>query len=159
MMRKINRAITDFNEICELIDRCDTIRLGFCDGEEAYIVPLSFGWETEDNALIFYVHGAKEGRRHNLARSAKRCCVEADVLHKYVELEGGAQTADYESFIGSGTIEEISGEEAVHALELLSRHCGFEKMGCTQAVVDITCVEKIVVRDFSAKRRFKPSER
>jgi len=32
-------------------------------------------------------------------------------------------------------------------------------MGCTQAVVDMTCVEKIVVRDFSAKRRFKPSER
>lgn len=158
-MRKSKREVTDLKEICGIIDRCDTIRLGFCDGDEAYIVPLSFGWEEKDGALVFYVHGAKEGRRHELARSAKRCCVEADILNRYVELESGDQTADYESFIGTGSIEEISGDEAVHGLELLCRHCGFEKMGCTQAVVGITCVEKIVVREFSAKRRFKPSER
>ena len=66
-MRKANRAITDFDEIKALIDSCDTIRLGFVDGNEAYIVPLSFGFEAENGEFTFYVHGAKVGRRHTLA--------------------------------------------------------------------------------------------
>lgn len=69
-MRKANRAITDFDEIKALIDSCDTIRLGFVDGDEAYIVPLSFGFEAENGEFTFYVHGAKAGRRHTLAKKA-----------------------------------------------------------------------------------------
>ena len=49
----------------------------------------------------------------------------------------------------------MTGEEAVKALTLLCRHCGFDKMGCPEAVVNSTSVEKIVVREFSAKQRFK----
>ncbi len=154
-MRKINRAITDFNEIKALIEKCDTVRLGFVDGNEAYIVPLSFGYEAENGVFTFYVHGAKVGRRHELAAKNSRVCVEADLCIGFVELEGGAQTADYKSFIGCGEISEVSGEEAVKGLELLCAHCGFGKLGCTEAVINATCVEKIVVREFSAKQRFK----
>ena len=129
-MRKANRAITDLDEIKALIDSCDTIRLGFVDGDEAYIVPLSFGFEAENGEFTFYVHG-------------------------FVELEQGSQTADYKSFIGYGEISTVTGEEAVKALTLLCRHCGFDEMGCSEAVVNATGVEKIVVREFSAKQRFK----
>ncbi len=154
-MRKINRAITDFDEIKALIEKCDTVRLGFVDGNEAYIVPLSFGYEAENGVFTFYVHGAKLGRRHELAAKNSRVCVEADLCIGFVELEGGAQTADYKSFIGCGEISEVSGEEAVKGLGLLCAHCGFGKLGCTEAVINATCVEKIVVREFSAKQRFK----
>ncbi len=154
-MRKINRAITDFDEIKALIEKCDTVRLGFVDGNEAYIVPLSFGYEAENGVFTFYVHGAKLGRRHELAAKNSRVCVEADLCIGFIELEGGAQTADYKSFIGCGEISEVSGEEAVKGLGLLCAHCGFGKLGCTEAVINATCVEKIVVREFSAKQRFK----
>ena len=154
-MRKANRAITDFDEIKALIDSCDTIRLGFVDGNEAYIVPLSFGFEAENGEFTFYVHGAKAGRRHTLAKKSGRVCVEADVCSGFVELEQGSQTADYKSFIGYGEISTVTGEEAVKALTLLCRHCGFDEMGCPEAVVSATRVEKIVVREFSAKQRFK----
>ena len=40
-------------------------------------------------------------------------------------------------------------------LTLLCRHCGFDTMHCTQAVVNATCVEKITVKEFTAKQRFK----
>ena len=93
-MRKANRAITDFDEIKALIDSCDTIRLGFVDGNEAYIVPLSFGFEAENGEFTFYVHGAKVGRRHTLAAKSSRVCVEADVCSGFVELVQGSQTAD-----------------------------------------------------------------
>lgn len=66
-MRKANRAITDLDEIKTLIDSCDTIRLGFVDGDEAYIVPLSFGFEAENGEFTFYVHGAN-------ARQAAHSC-------------------------------------------------------------------------------------
>ena len=112
-MRKANRAITDFEEIKTLIDKCDTIRLGFVDGQEAYIVPLSFGYESENGEFTFYVHGAKVGRRHVLAAQNRRGCVVADPCLR------------------------------------------FDEMGCPEAVINATCVEKIVVREFSAKQRFK----
>lgn len=141
-MRKANRAITDLDEIKTLIDSCDTIRLGFVDGDEAYIVPLSFGFEAENGEFTFYVHGAKAGRRHTLAKKSGRVCVEADVCSGFVELEQGSQTADYKSFIGYGEISTVTGEEAVKALTLLCRHCGFDEMGCPEAVVNSTSVEK-----------------
>ena len=78
-MRKFDREIKDLNEITELIDSCDTLRVGFNDEGCPYIVPLSFGYEVIDSAFVFYVHGAKVGRRHELAANAELVCVEADV--------------------------------------------------------------------------------
>ena len=154
-MRKFDREIKDLNEITELIDGCDTLRVGFNDEGCPYIVPLSFGYEVIDGAFVFYVHGAKAGRRHELAAKSELVCVEADVCKGFVTLPSGDQTADYRSFIGKGTIETITGDEAVHALTALCRHCGFDTMHCTQAVVNATCVEKITGKDFTSKQRFK----
>lgn len=155
MMRRKDREITEPSEITALVERCDTLRLGFCDGDTPYVVPLSFGYERTQDGFTFYVHGAKTGRRHELALSAPKVCVELDICREFVESTGGL-TADYESFIGWGEIETVSGDEAVKGLELLCAHCGFDRMPCTQSVVDATCVEKICVSDFTAKRRFKP---
>ena len=90
-----------------------------------------------------------------MRKKSGRVCVETDVCSGFVELEQGSQTADYKSFIGYGEISTVTGEEAVKALTLLCRHCGFDEMGCSEAVVNATGVEKIVVREFSAKQRFK----
>ena len=84
-------------------------------------------------------------------------CVEADVCRAFVVKADGSQTADYKSFIGWGEICEVSGEEARKGLELLCRHCGFDSVGCSEKVIEATCVEKITVREFTAKERFKPS--
>ena len=154
-MRRHDRAIESFDEICALIEKCDTLRVAFSDDGAPYIVPLSFGYETSDGVITFYVHGAKIGRRHELAAKNAKVCVEADVCEGFVELEDGAQTADYKSFIGWGDISPVTGDEAVKGLNLLCRHCGFEGMTCTDAVIRNTCVEKIAVDIFTAKQRFK----
>ena len=51
-MRKADREIKDFEEIKELLDECQTIRLAMHDEPYPYIVPLSYGWE-ERNRQIF----------------------------------------------------------------------------------------------------------
>ncbi len=154
-MRRHDRAVTQPEKIRSLIDSCDTIRLGFCDGDVPYIVPLSFGFEAIDDEYVFYVHGAKDGRRHALAEKCPHVCVEADICRGFVETENGDQTADYKSFIGWGDISKIEGEEARRGLTLLCRHCGFDSVACSETVIKNTCVEKIVVREFTAKERFE----
>lgn len=42
-MRKADREIKDFEEIKELLDECQTIRLAMHDEPYPYIVPLSYG--------------------------------------------------------------------------------------------------------------------
>lgn len=154
-MRRDGRAIKNRSDIISLLEQCSTLRLGFADSKEPYIVPLSFGFEENGEELIFYVHGAGVGKRHELAAKNARVCVEADLLRGYVSLGHGALTADYKSFIGFGTITTVHGDEAVKGLELICRHCGFDSMPCSPKAVDATCVEKISVREYTAKQRFE----
>lgn len=154
-MRRNDREISERSEIRSIIERSDTLRLGFCDGDTPYVVPLSFGFEELPDGFAFYVHGAKQGRRHELAAKAQRVCVELDICKAFTECPGGL-TADYESFIGWGGIETLTGDEAERALALICAHCGFDEMPCSRRVVDMTCVERICVTEFTAKRRFKP---
>lgn len=46
-MRRSDREVTDFNEIVEIINKCDCIRLGFSSEPVPYILPLNFGIEVE----------------------------------------------------------------------------------------------------------------
>ena len=45
-----------------IIVQMDAICIGFFDGDEVYIVPLSFGFEEKEGRYTFYMHGAKAGR-------------------------------------------------------------------------------------------------
>ena len=47
-MRRADREVTDPVKIREIITSCDCCRLGLCDGERAYVVPLDFGLEERD---------------------------------------------------------------------------------------------------------------
>ncbi len=65
-MRRSDRKITDFDEIVSVLRRCDTVRLGINGGDYPYVVPLSFGMEVLGGKVHIYVHGAKEGHKHDL---------------------------------------------------------------------------------------------
>ena len=47
-MRRKDREITDFNEIIEIIKKCDVCRIAMNDGDFPYIVPLNFGLDVQD---------------------------------------------------------------------------------------------------------------
>ena len=61
-----------------MLDGCETIRLALQSDTYPYVVPLSFGWEEKDERVYLYVHGAREGLRHDLRARDHRVCVEAD---------------------------------------------------------------------------------
>lgn len=62
MMRRRDREVVQQNEIDQIIDSCDCLRLGLNAEDGAYIVPLNFAYVPGKPAK-FYFHSAKEGRK------------------------------------------------------------------------------------------------
>ena len=123
-MRRKDREITDIVAITEIIDRMDVIRVGFYDGKEVYIVPLSFGYEQKDGRFTFYMHGAKVGRKADLVRQQGKAGFELDCA---VELVTAAEPCNhsvlFNSIIGHGTIEEISDADGkIAGLKAIMKH-------------------------------------
>ena len=153
-MRKADREIKDFEEIKELLDECQTIRLAMHDEPYPYIVPLSYGWEERNRQIFVYFHCAKEGKKLDLITKNGNVCFEADCLAGY-KSTGHGVTADYRSLIAFGKAERVYGEELVHGLELLLAHCHVEGYSAREcAAMGITAVVRINVDGITGKRRF-----
>ena len=153
-MRRANREITEISELLALLDKCDTIRLGMVDEGEAYIVPVSFGYEAADETVAVYFHGATAGRKFDLLKKRPRVCVEADVCNGFVDNGSGGVTCDFESLIGWGNAELLGGEEAEKGLRLLMEHCGMGSCVCGADAMPITAVFRIALDTLTGKRRF-----
>jgi len=151
-MRRKDREITDFNEIIDILHRTDTVRLGIHDDEFPYVVPLSFGFETHDNKIEIYIHGAKDGLKHTLLDRNSSVCVEASIFHRYVDL-GTDLTTEYESVIGFGTAQVIHGDEAKKGLDLICTHCGFDGYSYDLRALDHMRIYKITLASITGKRR------
>lgn len=153
-MRKKQREITDIDAVLNVLDQCQTIRLGLTGDRFPYVVPLSFGWERVGEKIFVYFHCAKEGKKIDLIAKNNAVCLEADVLNGYVRTEKSV-TADYKSVVAFGYAERVCGAEAVHGIELLLAHCGVEGYSAKDCVLtDIVAVYKITVEEITGKSRF-----
>ncbi len=151
-MRRKEREIQDFDEIVEALRRADTIRLGLNGPEYPYVVPLSFGFEVADGKIAVYIHGAKEGLKHDLMARDNRVCVEADTCERFVDLGNDVTTA-YESVIGFGEIEKLTSEADMRkGLDLILEHCGFPGYPYEAGVLKVLTVHRIVLSRVTGKR-------
>ena len=78
-MRRDERAVSDILQIQDILQRCDTVRLGLNGGEFPYVVPMTFGSAIEDGKIVVYIHSAGEGRKCDILAKDPRVCVEADL--------------------------------------------------------------------------------
>ena len=151
-MRRMDRALKTPEEILRVLDECETIRLALQSDTYPYVVPLSFGWEEKDERVYLYVHGAREGLRHDLRVRDNRVCVEADRFLGYARTSSSV-TCQYESVIGFGRAEIVDGEEARHGLELILQHCGYGDVPVDGKTLEITGVWRITLSQLTGKRR------
>lgn len=153
-MRRKEREITDYNTMLEIVRKCDCLRLGFVDGDDAYIVPLNYGYEDKDGELVIYCHGAKDGRKADLIKKNGRASFEMDTKHEFV---AGYIACDYsymyQSVIGKGSIGFVEDyEEKKHALEIIMSHYSDKKdWQFGEARINAVAVIKLNVSEWTAK--------
>ncbi|MCL1802645.1 MAG: pyridoxamine 5'-phosphate oxidase family protein [Eubacteriaceae bacterium] len=154
-MRRKDRQVDSFDDIVGILDRADTIRVGFNGDPYPYVVALSFGYRAENRQISIYFHGAKAGYKHELIKQNPNVCVQADILHGYIQ-DKGSYSALYESFTGFGEVKQALGDEALQGLDLLLEHCGFEAAGSySETELEATLVYKIELNSYTAKRNLR----
>ncbi len=153
-MRRKDREITDFNEIIEIIKKCDVCRIALNDNDFPYIVPLNFGFDVQGEQVYFYFHSAMEGTKLDLIAKDNRATFEMDCEHNLILYkERMSCTMGYASVIGHGTIEIIPEEDKYNALKILMKQYHAEEFKFNTDIMDVTTVMKMTVIDMVGKRR------
>ena len=153
-MRRKDREIKDFNELIEIIRKCDVCRIALHDGDFPYIVPLNFGLDVQGQQVFFYFHAAAEGKKLDLIAKDNRASFEMDCDHHFILYEERMScTMGYASVMGHGTIEIVPEEEKYNALKILMRQYHAEDFAFHTDMMKVTTVMKMTVIDMVGKRR------
>ena len=153
-MRRKDREITDFNEIIDIIKKCDVCRIALNDDEYPYVVPLNFGLDVQGNKVFFYFHAAMEGKKLDLIAKDNRATFEMDCDHNFILYEERMScTMGYASVIGHGTIEIVADEDKYESLKILMRQYHAEDFKFNTDMMKVTTVLKMTVTDMLGKRR------
>lgn len=153
-MRRQDREVTDPNAIERIIAAGKCIRLGFYDGKQVYIVPLSFGFVVQDGRYTFYFHSAKEGRKIDLIRQSPAVGFEMDVNYKLNAAETACgYSAGFQSVIGNGVVSFVEDPEEKKAglRALMKQQTGRGDWDFSQEQLCAVCVFKMTVEQLSCK--------
>lgn len=153
-MRRKDREITDLERVLTIIDTCDCCRLGLVDGEEAYIVPMNFGYEQRDDGFDLYFHCAGIGRKMELIPRQKAVAFEMDTGHALKEGKIGCDFSYYyQCVMGKGEIQTLKDlNEKLHGLQKIMEHyTGKQIWGFAPEAMDKIKVLKLTVSEWSCK--------
>ena len=146
------RKITGINEIEEIINKAGVCHLGLVDGDEPYVVPVSFGYER--GALYF--HGNMKGRKIELIRKNNRVCFE---METDVSVKEAEQACDwgikYLSVIGVGRAYILENDEQKsHALNIITGRYAGRVLDFPKSEMDKTLVVKIDIESMTGKQLY-----
>ena len=150
-MRRRDKEITSREEIDSIIRAADVCRLAFARDNEAYLVPVSFGY---DGGSIFF-HTAPRGRKLEFIAANNRVCfeLEANVELRANERDACDWTFEFESVIGYGTVSELtSDEEKIGGLNQIMRHYSGREWEISGQAAATTRVWKIEIESLTGKR-------
>ena len=154
-MRRKDREITDQNAISQFIAKEQILRIAFCDEGDIYIVPVNYGY-IYDEQYTFYFHGAKAGRKYELAKNKPTVGFEIDGNYTLLE---GAEACDYsatfQSVIGMGKLslvednaEKISGLNAI-----MKQTTSKANWDYSDEMLDVVAVFRLDVEKLSCKAK------
>lgn len=153
-MRRKDREITDFHEIMNIINKCDTCRVALFDEEYPYIVPLNFGVDVQDEQVCFYFHCANQGTKLDLIKRNNKVTFEMDCEHNILLYqERMSCTMGYASVIGHGEMEFVDEDDKFNALKIIMRHYHSEDFKFNTDMIKATTVLRLKVKDMTGKRR------
>jgi hypothetical protein len=116
-MRCREKEITDRKEMEAFLRDAPVCRIGLCDGNRPYMVPVSFVYERG----AIFIHSAPEGEKIRILKENPRVCVEVDEAGAAIPAaEPCRWSLTYRSVIAEGMAEWVfEKEEKILALSLL----------------------------------------
>lgn len=152
-MRRKDREITNRDELVDILQRCDTVRVGMQGDHFPYVVPVSFGLAVEEENIVIYFHCAKQGMKVDLLEKNPNVCVEGDIFLGTNKTEHGVTTR-YESVIGFGKCTFLKESEAVlKGLQVMVEHYGYPDYPLEDCMsLEHVLVGRIVLETVTGKR-------
>lgn len=120
-MRRKDREIRDRDSINQIIEKAQVCRLGLCQENRPYVVPVSFGYD----GTHIYFHSASEGMKIDYMLANDNVCFELEHDVKILRDETNAceWAQSFYSVIGFGTVHEIvDPQRKIHALNQIMKH-------------------------------------
>ena len=149
-MRRSDKEISDAGVIEEILLRATVCRLGLCEDNQPYVVPLCFGYQ--ENALYF--HCGSEGKKIDILRKNNNVCFEVDIDHELIEADQACGWGmKYKSVIGFGKalfIEDI--ELKREALDIIMHQYSEATFEYTQETIDNTTIIKVEIESMTGKQ-------
>ena len=153
-MRRKDREITDKALIEDFLSRQTIIRIGFYDKGEIYIVPVNYGFVCENGEYIFYFHGAKAGRKYELAQAEPEVGFEFDGDHLILRGDKACSySAKYQSVIGTGVLSVVNSmDEKIKGLNCLMKQSESERAWAfSEKALGSVAVFRLCVKNLSCK--------
>jgi nitroimidazol reductase NimA-like FMN-containing flavoprotein (pyridoxamine 5'-phosphate oxidase superfamily) len=149
-MRRKDLEMTDRAEIDAIIGEATVCRLGMCDGDQPYVVPMSFGYR--DNRLYF--HSAVDGRKLAVLARNSKVCFEMDVGAEVTRGDDACSFGmKYRSVIGFGTAQVIENpSEKVAALDVIVAHYSGRPEEYPEALLNVMKVIRVDIESMTGKR-------
>jgi nitroimidazol reductase NimA-like FMN-containing flavoprotein (pyridoxamine 5'-phosphate oxidase superfamily) len=150
-MRRFDKEIINPAIIEEILHRSELCRIGLVDGDEAYIVPLNYGYADG----FLYFHSAPKGRKIDLVRKCKHVSFEITFMSEILAGEKPCNwTTRYRSVMGTGTIEILDDRESkISGLDIIMKKYGAEgEMEYDEALLARMVILKLHVSAINAKQ-------
>jgi nitroimidazol reductase NimA-like FMN-containing flavoprotein (pyridoxamine 5'-phosphate oxidase superfamily) len=149
-MRRKDLEVSERAEVEAILAEATVCRLAMCDGDQPYVVPLSFGYR--DGTLYF--HTAMEGKKLCILAKNNRVCFEVDVDQ---ELKRGDRPWEfgvkYRSVIGFGTASfVVDPSEKAAALDIFVEHYAVSPEEYPEALLKVTKVLKVEIDSMTGRK-------
>lgn len=154
-MRRKDREVTGLGNLLAIIRRCRVCHLGMCQEGRPYVLPLNFGAELEEGAIVIYLHGAKEGRRLEVLRENPRVCAEFELLHGLLAGPSAcAYSCTFESVVGFGRAEILEDQaQKARGLAAIHRQTTGREFSFTPEQTATVAVIRVALTEATGKRR------
>lgn len=150
-MRRSEKEVKDIHEIESILKRAKICRIGLCDGNIPYIVPMNYGYK--DNCI--YLHSAKKGRKIDIIQENPNLCFEVETDIKLVE--GGDIACKwgmkFMSVIGYGKARIIEDRiQKEKALAILMEQYTEKNFVFQDKEVDAVSIIEVLIEEMSCKK-------
>lgn len=150
-MRRQDRVMASREEQDQLLRQARVLRLAMAVDNDAYLVPLSFGYDGQR----IYFHTARNGLKLDYLRRNPRVCFEVEEEARLITHEEACEwTFAFASVIGRGVAHElVDHEERIHGLNEVMRHYGgVADWHFAPGVLSRTAVWAVEITELSGKR-------